>query len=107
MNDLAKFTEKELTAELAKREKDRVNEELKIRTEKFMQLAVNKDALLDIVDHSRTSCSDAKVSNGFFTGEYGPRCTRCALLELRRSDASIYAEEFDVEVTVSFRKITR
>lgn len=46
--------------------------------------------LIDIIcpEHSRTSCSDENISNGFYTDEgiitkeYFPRCSRCALLEI-------------------------
>jgi exonuclease I len=41
-------------------------------------------------EHSRTSCSDENIFNGFYleddgetiSQKYYPRCTRCALLEL-------------------------
>jgi len=42
--------------------------------------------LINIIcpDHSRTSCSDENIDNGFYThDETGhPRCRRCALIEL-------------------------
>jgi hypothetical protein len=52
--------------------------------------------LINIIcpEHSRTSCSDENINNGFYhsyeldepistiSNEHMPRCTRCALLQL-------------------------
>lgn len=56
------------------------------------------EELINIIakEHSRTSCSDENISNGFshksqeewetdykvIINKYNPRCTRCALLEI-------------------------
>lgn len=56
------------------------------------------EELIDIIakEHSRTSCSDENLNNGFYhkaadeweagyrviSKDYYPRCTRCALLEI-------------------------
>ena len=60
--------------------------------------------LIDIIapKHGRTSCSDADLSNGFYTqdesGNY--RCLRCALLQTAEGDevpAHVLAQWADVE----------
>ena len=57
---------------------------------------MNAKELIDFIcpEHSRTSCSDDNISNGFYTEgdedwetltvstKYYPRCTRCAMLEI-------------------------
>lgn len=50
--------------------------------EKFASLK-RADLDLFLPNHSRTSCSDMNIANGFGTQEDGlPRCTRCGFLEL-------------------------
>lgn len=46
----------------------------------------NIDTFLAFVDHSRTSCSDAEINNGYTTSGRGGnfRCNRCALLNAKR-----------------------
>lgn len=44
---------------------------------------VQIDALLSLIDHSRTSCSDTNICNGDITDDRQPRCIRCALLNLK------------------------
>ena len=51
-------------------------------------------------EHTRTSCSDEKLSNGFYLEEdgetisqkYFPRCVRCALLEIENGTINITEE---------------
>lgn len=56
--------------------------------------------LINIIcpEHTRTSCSDENISNGFYhkwdgtvtnviSKEYFPRCSRCALLEINNGDS--------------------
>jgi hypothetical protein len=54
-------------------------------------------------EHDRTSCSDTNRCNGLdsalYHGRTGPRCTRCALLEI------LY--EFDGEVPSNFKLVAR
>lgn len=66
------------------------------------------EELINIIakEHSRTSCSDEDISNGFYhksyeewetdykviINKYNPRCTRCALLEIA-NDRSIDTDQ--------------
>lgn len=52
---------------------------------------MSAEQLIDIIakEHSRTSCADDNIDNGFYLDEEGnasdkyfPRCFRCALLEV-------------------------
>jgi hypothetical protein len=56
-------------------------------------------------EHGRSSCSDTQLNNGFnsataHTGRTAPRCLRCALLELAKSDEWDTFEEFDFDFNV-------
>ena len=61
--------------------------------------------LIDIIcpEHTRTSCSDENISNGFYTDEgvitkeYFPRCSRCALLEI--ANKTVVDEDKVIEYT--------
>jgi len=57
----------------------------------------NKE-FIDIIcpEHSRTSCSDDNIFNGFYVDEdsdiieeHYPRCRRCALLEIENGSVKI------------------
>jgi hypothetical protein len=69
-------------------------------------LAANPE-LLELLapEHGRTSCTDTDLNNGFdsatkSTGRIAPRCLRCALLELAKSDEWETFEEFDFDFNV-------
>lgn len=98
MNNLENFTEAELREELKKREEMAAEAERKERAERFRLLVENRETLLRFVPHGRTSCSDTDRANGFGSAEYGPRCTRCALLEVNEFDHEVY----DFDLTLQF-----
>ena len=45
-------------------------------------LKEQKDLILSLIDHSRSSCSDDNVCNGYGSADYGARCTKCHLIEI-------------------------
>jgi hypothetical protein len=55
-------------------------------------------------EHSRTSCSDDNIGNGFYLKndsdtideKYYPRCNRCALLEIE--NGTIYLSDANVQL---------
>lgn len=59
---------------------------------------MSAEELINIIakEHSRTSCSDDNISNGFFleldgttiSNEYDVGCTRCALLQIANGQAT-------------------
>jgi dsDNA-binding SOS-regulon protein len=53
---------------------------------KIQHLRENKDVVLSLVKHSRSSCSDKNVSNGYGSAEYGARCSKCHLIEILDED---------------------
>lgn len=62
-----------------------------------MKQSEAKTLLKFVPKHSRASCSDDNVANGFTTAGRGgyPRCTRCALL--RAVESLGYAKTLSVE----------
>ena len=99
--NLKTATDRELQDELARREAERKSDALLARQEYFRVLVQNRDSLLALIPHGRTSCSDQDIRNGLGSAEYGARCTRCALLELTEHDAHSY----DAELSLTFRPV--
>lgn len=103
MSALTNLSDDELRAELARREKERADAATLVRSERFTTLVRNRDVLLELVPHGRTSCSDSNPINGLDSSEHGPRCTRCALLELGVGDAFLY----EFELSLNFVPLNR
>lgn len=61
-------------------------------------IAKHKDALLELLEHDRTSCSDKDPQNGFDSGKH-PRCSKCALMELL--EQAEYNTECEWEIQLS------
>ena len=81
-------------------EKEKLYFKLVENARKLEKLVENKDFVLSLVQHSRTSCSDSDPCNGIVesTGSY--RCPRCALIEiLNGCFKDEYAVDFDVTIT--------
>lgn len=88
--DLANLSNEELkllvVATKQELERRKQEEEEKL----YRQLeAIQKTLIPEFVDaihpeHSRTTCSDKNLENGFYSSSSGgcPRCTRCGLLEM-------------------------
>lgn len=99
--DLAKVSDKELQDELKRRTEEARQTRRAERQQRLDWVLKNFNALLELVPHSRTSCSDDNIANGLHSAEYGPRCSRCGLLELRHWDA----DQFDVTVEINIAKV--
>ena len=80
---------KELNSQLAEIEQEEKlirQEELKKRKQEAVaflkKLRENKDFILSLFEHDRTSCSDEHIANGYMS-DYGyARCQKCFLTEL-------------------------
>lgn len=97
--NLDTVSNQELEQELARR---RAAEELRLREERqqrLKEIIENKEVLLKFIKHGRTSCSDENPINGLFSGDYAPRCNRCALLELSDHHSDI---EIDVDLSIRY-----
>ena len=68
------------------------------------ELRKNKDNILAMFEHDRTSCSDSNVSNGYGSASYGARCNKCHLIEILNSD---YDNEFSVDFNISISRICK
>jgi len=78
LEDLSKLVE--LQKQLLKDEEvNKLREKAKIKISKLRE---QKDLILSLIDHSRTSCSDSNVCNGYGSADYGARCTKCHLIEI-------------------------
>jgi endonuclease III len=95
---LTELSDQELQAELQRRAHAAEQARVTARRQKFALLMQHRDALLALVPHGRTSCSDEKPVNGFSYYGQTPRCTRCALLEL----SEFTADNYDVQFGLAF-----
>ena len=82
--DLANFS----LQDLEKEAKARRDETLRVQREQEAavrdQMMPVVDALLSVIPHGRSSCSDSKPINGLGSHSGGGhRCDRCALLDIR------------------------
>lgn len=102
MEKLQEFTDAELAAELERRKTQTRKKELERRQRIINTIIQHRETLLALIPHSRTSCSDTLRPNSFGSADYGPRCARCALLELEETDA----HEYDVSVTIQFHRVS-
>jgi len=108
MMDVPKMSKKELEelsklVELQKQllkdeEVNKLKEKAKVKIEKLRE---QKDLILSLIDHSRTSCSDSNVCNGYDSADYGARCTKCHLIELFDQEWSDGEWEIDFHVTIT------
>ena len=99
--DITQFSKQQLEQELARREEAARQEALSLREQGFAMLLKHREALLELIPHGRSSCSDADPSNGLYSASYGPRCARCGLLEL---DEYSY-ERHDFTLTLNILEI--
>ena len=72
----------------------------KIKLDKFRE---NKEIILNLIEHDRTSCSDENPCNGYGSADYGARCKKCHLIEILNDDEM---DGFDVSVDFIITKIT-
>lgn len=97
----------ELSKQVEKQQKLLKEEELQKRKDivkaKMKKLREQKDLILSLIDHSRTSCSNSNVCNGYGSADYGARCTKCHLIEIFDQEWS--DGEFEVDFNVTITKI--
>jgi hypothetical protein len=96
--------QKEIASQLKELEMIEYKANLDKNKEELNKLRANKDVILSLLEHSRTSCSDTNVSNGYGSASYGARCSKCHLIEILNSD---YENEFTVTFDVSIYKIKK
>lgn len=110
VNQNLKFaTDDELRAELKRRDDARIKGLFELRNKRFNNFTMEQ---LNIVkpEHSRTSCSDTDIANGFTDSRDSdghlrhPRCGRCALLQIVQGGIEA-AGDFDVTFDVHFNEI--
>jgi len=95
----------ELISQAEKQRKLLEEEELQKRKNavkiKMKKLREQKDLILSLIDHSRTSCSDSNVCNGYGSADYGARCAKCHLIEIfdQEWDDGEFEVYFDVAIT--------
>lgn len=102
MSDLKNFKDEELRAELERREALALDEVRNQRIARNRLILAHKGMLLNLLEHSRTSCDDENPSNGFVSSEYPyPRCAKCALIKLDEYDL----DEREVNLTIEIKYV--
>ena len=87
---------KALQAEVKRREKIAEEKRRELRREKNLKILAAKDTLLSLMEHGRTSCSDANPVNGKGSGDGYPRCNKCAIMDLNEWNLE------DTEILIDF-----
>ena len=106
--DVSKMSKQELlelSKQVEKQKKLLEDEELQKHKDvvkvKMKKLRERKDLILSLINHSRTSCSDSNVCNGYGSADYGARCTKCHLIELFDQEWSDGEWEIDFDVIIT------
>lgn len=88
----------------------KISDKRKEVAKKIRYIRDNKDVILPLLKHSRTSCSDEHPCNGCYDYSKGyARCNKCWLMEI--IDDEWYDEndgenvDFDVEFEVEFHRV--
>ena len=88
----------------------KISEKRKEVAKKIRYLRENKDVILPLLEHSRTSCSDENPCNGCYDYNNGyARCNKCWLMEIL--DDEWYDEndgeniDFDIDFSVDFVRV--
>ena len=95
----------ELSEQLEKQKQilkeEELNKRKNIAKSKMEKLREQKDLILSLINHSRTSCSDSNICNGYGSADYGARCTKCHLIEIfnKEWDDGWWEVDFDVTIT--------
>lgn len=95
---------KRITKIKKEKEEIRQNEldEKKKKVAKHIQyLRENKDIILSLIDHSKTSCSDDNCCNGYITSDGYARCNKCFLIEILNGEwgDGDFEVAFDVNIS--------
>lgn len=61
-----------------------------------------KNILLNLVKHDRTSCSDEYPSNGYGSASYGARCNKCFLIEILNGE---HGGRFDFSIDLNIWEV--
>lgn len=62
-----------------------------------------KEAILSIMEHDRTSCSDENPCNGWYSSYYdGYRCRKCMLMEILNGE---HGGRFDFNISVDINEV--
>ncbi|AQH05558.1 hypothetical protein A9R05_41780 (plasmid) [Burkholderia sp. KK1] len=96
--DLDHVSDDTLRAELARREGAAAESARAEREAANRKILENRDVLLALMTHDRTTCSDALPNNGYSAvGRDGqPRCAKCFLMWMGEADLGLVK----IEVTV-------
>jgi hypothetical protein len=106
INKLSKEELDKLKLEIMKREnelKEEENNKKRYKAKLIAQSLINSN-ILNLIDHSRTSCSDENPSNGYESDRGYARCTKCHLMEIL-DDHEDGINDFLVSIDFSFDKI--
>lgn len=95
MTELSNFSDEQLKAELEQREAEKKFAAYTARAARNTRIFENKELLLSLMDHGRTSCSDESPTNGYAHNGYY-RCYKCALILTDGHDLG------DVEMELGF-----
>lgn len=103
--DITKLTDEELKNELTRRRELKIAawEEAKVVHKKLCEKNINFLLMLT-PEHSRTSCSDNDICNGFMDHEHYPRCIRCFLLGVAGSEE--WPEIAKLSISIDHHKFT-
>ena len=64
-------------------------------------LRANKEVVLRLLSHGRTSCSDNQPVNGWGSRENGCRCNKCGLIEILNGDEQL-PDNMKIDFEVNF-----
>ena len=94
MKELKDYTEAELDAEMQRRAAEKEAKDKASRLEKCKLVLKHRAALLELMQHSRTSCKNC--NNACYHPDHGcAECNRCCLEDLFERD--------DIEISVEVR----
>lgn len=86
---------REKAIELEKRNK--IIEIERVKLDKLIELNI-----IDLLEHSRTSCSDEHPSNGYYESEGYARCNKCHLIEIiedHKNGINDFQVSFDINIS--------
>lgn len=96
MNLLSEFSNEELARELERRRLEAEAEKTRARIVRNRKILEHRDALLALMEHSRSSCAS---SNNAYHNEQGyVRCSKCALEQLDEYNLANYEITLDVRL---------
>lgn len=93
---------KQLQSQVEEIEKKEKEDELEKNSLFLFILRKNKDFVLSLFEHSRSSCSDENPCNGYHFDEQHARCEKCHLIEILNDE---FNNDFEVMLSVNIVKI--